>query len=795
MSVFFRVIKRYPHLMAGSLVLLVCFLAYGQITGMYFFLEDYLILYSIQNPNSSDAGYGSGVFGRPYGYAVTPFIPFYHLFGLNPQGYYLVEIILYFLAALAVYFLAKTLTGSRKAAFGSALIFASGYVGSGSLYRLAVGWQNLLAAIFISLSAALYYRYVKNLKMKYYLLAFAFYLFTSEFSFYRAHGIILVILGIEILFNFKPIRSLIRMLPFVLSYWYFYIYSLSGVMDQGSKASSFAKIIFTQENYRFLLTPFKTLENLFIPNQFNFPLLIFIGILFGILTWKRSKLLIYCLIFAIANYLVYFYGSPGTSQETTHRYLTISFVGVALFWGIFLGEVFRSTRKYLFFCILIVITNLVLVRTEQVSLLQNRSQPTRQFWQAFIREVQNLPKQSAIYIDSKNDGISKPARDAALGAGSMSATASFAVYYGLKWQDIYLAETFSELLSLVRDGKVEKDNIYTFFYSRQDGLVNTTQETKKTLWGDGSQVNIGARSDINLTYYSPVILKFSSGVNIDFSSVKYSTETQVDLSRYFPFLLSRDRYYDKVFVTATSEARYAGIGNIKDRDEDSGWKGNDLSWHDKHKEEVILNLGEVRRIGAVRIIPGSLPRVPTKYIYECSTDGASWEQLASFENKIAKAEPFTDKFKNADCAFVKLTIYSTVSDGPPQISEIEVLESKFSDLDIGLADAIEKDPFTFMKSASDIPILSRYFAESGIDGKICVYTDKYKLLEPVCKRYKFRPGIDNNGLFFVDQGGTVLQKIEFLLPSQVKLSIKNAEVEYLTYVQLEKMGYIVRYAN
>ena len=114
----------------GGLILLVSIFAYGQIVGMYFFLEDYLILYSIQHPNSPDAGYGSGIFGRPYGYAVTPFIPFYYLFKLEPFGYYAIEIILYFFAALAVYYLAKNLTGEKRIAFAASLIFASGFIGS-----------------------------------------------------------------------------------------------------------------------------------------------------------------------------------------------------------------------------------------------------------------------------------------------------------------------------------------------------------------------------------------------------------------------------------------------------------------------------------------------------------------------------------------------------------------------------------------------------------------------------------------------------------------------------------------
>lgn len=779
--------KKYPFLLSGSLIFLVCLLSYGKILGMYFFLDDYLLLYSLQHPNLQGGGYGLGVFGSNFGYSAKLFIPFFNLFGLNPEGYYFVEVVLYFLAALTVYFFGKTLTGSRKVALGSALIFASGYVGSDSLYRLAVGWQNLLAAIFITLTATLYYKYTQTPRMKYYVLAFAVYLFTSEFSFYRAHGIILLILGIEVLFNFKPLLSILRMVPFALSYWYFYVYSIRDIIDQGSKSTVFVRKIFTEGNFHFLLTPLKTLENLFLPDKFNFPLLVFIVILVGILFWKRSKVLLYCLIFAVANFIVYFYTSPENSQETTHRYLTISFVGAATFWGIFLSEVLKSTRNYLFFCILIVILNLSLVRSDQVNLVQNRSQPSREFWKSFQRQVPHLNKQSVIYIDSKNDGVSKPARDVAIGAGSMSATTSWAVYYGLLWEDIYLAENFSELLNLVKTKEINPDNMYTFFYSRKHGLINTTKETKKAIFGSGASSNISTLDNINTPFFSPVLLKFSSETSIDFSAADYKAESQVDLSTYLSFLASRDRYWRKVQASSVTETKYAEISKIIDRVSDTAWKGDNLTWAKNQKEEVIIDLGEERAIGAVRIIPATLGRMLTQYSYECSLDGVSWREVGSFQKRIEKLEPFIDKFDSSNCAFVRLVIYATKSDAAPQISEIEILEAKFADLDVDLSDRVEKDPFMFMRSPNDKKIISEYFANNLISGGICIFTDKYNPLQPVCKKYKFKLGAGNNGSFLIEQGGTVLQKIEFLLPPIVKLTVNGATIEYLSFSELEKM--------
>lgn len=778
-----KLLFKHKKILGVALILLVCLLAYGQILQMFFYLEDYLILYSVQHPDSPEAGYGSGIVGRPFGWAVTPFIPFYYIFGLEPQGYYLVEILLYFTASIAVYLFTKTLTGNKYAALGASLVFASGYVGSGSLYRMAAGWQNLLAAIFISLSATLYFKYVKTPKLKYYLLAFVFYLFTSEFSFYRAHGIILVILGIEVFFNFKLLKSIIRMLPFVVSYWYFYVYSLP-FMDQGSKTTTFIRTVFQEGNLNYLLTPLKTLENLFIPDKFNFPILVFLLILGAIMIWKRSKILLYCLFFALANYIVHFYNSPAFAQETVHRYLTVSFVGIAAFWGIFLHSVFKNESKYLLACLLLVALNITLARQEQTEILQNRSGPNREFWQTFQREIKSLQPYSAIYIDSENDGISKPARDAALSAGSLSATTSFAMFYGLKWDEIYLAENFSELLSFVKSGKASRDNIFTFYYSKQRGLVNTTEETKKAL-AEGGSLDIDDIKNINLAYSSPLLLDLTSQVTVDISEAGRASEPNFE--KYLNYFPERDNYYKNTTASVTSEVRYAEIRNIKDRDLETTWRADDTKWTANHDEEIVLNLGGKKEVGLARIKPGHPTRVPTKYSWECSLDLKIWTSLGSFERKPTGSEEFVDKLNNGSCVYLKLIINSTVS-GPPQISEVEVVEERFSGLDFTIADKIEDDPFSYT-SASSRNALLNHFAKNGIVGKVCVYTEKYNTSIPKCIRHNFVLGTSSDS-YFIDQGGLVLQRIEVVVPKQVKVDLQNMRAKRLSYEELDKRGYI-----
>lgn len=784
--------KKCKLFLAGALMFLVCFLAYGKILGMHFYLEDYLILYSIQHPDSPSAGYGSGIVGRPYGYAVTPFIPFYYLFKLNPFGYYLIEIVLYFLAAVAVYFLVLILTKNKNASLGSSLIFSSGYVGSESLYRLAVGWQNILAAIFISLSAAFYYKYIKKPSLKSYILAFSIYLFTSEFSFYRAHGIILIILSLEILFNFKPIKSLIRMIPFALSYWYFYFYSIRDFMSPGATSMTLFHKIFAEKHYNLLLIPLKTLENLFVPDKVNLPLFIFLAVALMALIWKRSKILVYCLIFTAANFLVYFYYSPASSQETAQRYLLVSYVGAASFWGIFLNKVFNDKLKYFLSCSIILVLNLGFSHKEQINILQNRSKPSAKFWQDMQAQVESLPKHSAIYIDSKNDGVSRPARDAAVGAGSMGPTTSFAAYYGLDWTDIYLAETFSELLEFIKVGKVSQKNIYTFFYSKDGGLVNTTDLTKEALSGTKPANSFESLNDISLSYSSPLLLNFSSNARLVPSSPEYSKE-KIDLHHYLQFLSLRTRYYKNVSAFATTQVRYSEVKNIIDENPETSWRADDLAWASTHKEEVILDLGETRTVGGMLIVPASVARTPSKYVYECSQDSITWNNLGSYDRKIEKVSNFYDKFKVSTCHFIKLKVTATEGNGPPQISEIVVIEDGFSDLNTDFANKIDADPFKFVNSPNDIHVLREYLKNNGVNGEVCIDTDK-QANKRMCIKHNFRLGISNDSLF-INQGGTLLQNVEVKLPSQVQIEFKNPTIKYLSLKELDKLNYITKHED
>src|SRR3989344_4088449 len=72
-------------------------------------------------------------------------------------------------------------------------------------------------------------------------------------------------------------KSSLRMAPFLIGYLFNYVFStgnylsLTGNTGNTSLIQSFIRVVFIDRNFTYLLTPFQTLENIFIPDNFILP--------------------------------------------------------------------------------------------------------------------------------------------------------------------------------------------------------------------------------------------------------------------------------------------------------------------------------------------------------------------------------------------------------------------------------------------------------------------------------------------------------------------------------------------
>lgn len=787
-----KILKKNSLLIGILLISLVTILAYGQTVGMYFWQDDNALIFKVQNIQGPAGYFGTGIYdrGSSYRFVATIVYPFYKLFGIEPRGYYIAGIIFYFFAALSSYLLAWVSAKNTKVALTTALIFASGYIGAESIWRISTSLHTSHMLIFLNLTFFFYVLSFRSKKRKwfFYIISLVLFVYTMETGFIRAHGILIVLLAIEFFLNFNLPKSVFKVLPFVFFYTRWYSDA------RGFAALEFIRMkIFKEGNFQILLTPLKTLQNIFIPSSFNFPIVLFLFLIVFILLMVRNKLLWVGLVFMLGPFVVPFLANPNMVLESTHRYITASIFGFSIFISVALYEIFRRKLSfYYLFSILVIGLHLVFVNKDAFIIVRERSMPTRKFYESLLSQVPSLEKFSALYFDVEDDAVAGGQFNNFLAVGSMPTTTSVALRYGLDRSELYLPETFGELLSLIKDGKVEKDRIYTFYYSDDGGLINTTQLTKGALFGKPVSPNLDALDRVNHEFSTPIELKITLGARLARQIVKYNAKSLPNLSLYLDYLVSKENYYKKVKASSVSEWKYQEIRNLVDSDVTTPWLGSRYHWHDQRQEEITIDLGEIRKIAALRMSYFSKNLVPTSYSYHCSIDGQVWNFIEKYAFiPVSDSGDIIDKFLTRSCRYVRVEIHETLEDDSPQLTELEVIESRFANIDFPKAQEIYENPFVYISKPQDLDLVEKYFGKNGVNTKMCIYTDKSK--SPFCQKLKIALNTLRVYSVIVAPNGTRLKAIEIFKPEGIEVKVDRASITTLTYPDLEKRNYIFDY--
>src|SRR3989344_3528651 len=112
-------------------IFIVSVLAIWQLYFYFFSWEEFSFFYAYQNPSEMEMVFGA------HGYANHPMLRqlkfLFEIFGYNPVPYNIINIIIFFLLSLTVYFFSFTVGGlSRKEGLFAGLLFAAGYFGIGT---------------------------------------------------------------------------------------------------------------------------------------------------------------------------------------------------------------------------------------------------------------------------------------------------------------------------------------------------------------------------------------------------------------------------------------------------------------------------------------------------------------------------------------------------------------------------------------------------------------------------------------------------------------------------------------
>lgn len=794
----FKIAKHKTDHMKMVLISLaiIVFLAYGLTLGMYIWQDDNAIMFKLQNLEEGGGNLGHGLYDRntPYRGVIVPLVPLYYLFGLEPIGYFAAGLIIYFLASVTVYFLAKEISNNKNFALGAAMIFAAGFIGGETLWRIYNSIHSILNIIFVCLSLIFYIRAVKQKNVIQYIISLLFFWTAIETGYVRAHGIIFLILGLESVFylNFNLIKSIARVTPFVVLYYYYY----GGNADSGPVRAIITKI-FSDGKIEILFAPFVTLKNIIIPDIFYVPDWLFMTVLILLLVFRRSRILWFSIIFMMQSYLVPFIHNQGQIFASIHRYLTLSLVGLALFYSELFSNFFKQKRFFFGAILIVTIVHLYLIDKEQLRIVGHIGIPTRNFYKQLTTQLPNVPKDSAIYFDVAADSESQNQFYNFFGVGSMPEMTAIAIYYNIDRYDLTLPATYNELLSLLKNNKTSPDKIFTFYFDARSGLINTTDLARQGLFGQASDVKIDDLNAINLKYSSPVEFKFTADTKLEKIDM-FPDKADKNFSKYLKYLLSRNDYYKQVTATASSEWKYQEIENAIDNNLDTSWMAHRGSWHYGRIENVTLDLGLSKEIGALRVNFRSKGKAASKYTYLCSGDNISWKELKKvFRSVTHDSEEVIDKIAPSNCRFIKMVINNTVNEDEPQISELEAVELQYSDLDFAKASQIIQNPFMFVGLKEDKTGLENYLNSNGITAKVCKTTDKRKTPDPLldCQDVNFALNTKQEYSVIIPPDGTVLEKIEINLLPEVKLDLSNPTISFITFKDLLDKGYIFDYSQ
>lgn len=874
------------------LIIVIVFIAYGQTLGMHFWQDDLALLFKLQHPEGRAGSFGEGLWERgSYQYLVVPFVPFFTIFGLDPFGYFLVGILTYLLAAGAFYLMAYELFQNKKPAFFSTAIFAAGYIGSNTMFRIINSWQTNIGLILALLTFWVFVKYLRQKRFITYILSVGLFLTTIELVFIRSHSLILPIFALDFLIgmsviNIKQISFLIfRQFPFWFLWFQWYIRD----PEQGAPGiTSFLHNILIKGEVELLSPFFANVGNIIasdilqmklisivatliespilwlnilttivssmlivvitkiVKTSNKLKILIFIGLLtatvlnlffitknpiwyrdtqsqmssligmqsvilityLAIVLWRShrnaSVALYFGLILLLSQVFGYYSKYPTAIFPTPHRYFSHAFLGFCIVFGsLTYYLVRRFQNRGLWLLLIIVGANLLLSINHQKKFVNEISLPARKFYTDMKNFLPSIQKGDYFYFDVENNDFYERQFSEFFGVGSMPESTALAVYYGVDRYELSRFTDFNEMIFYMDKDNISPNKIHAFYYGSK-GLLDTTYQMRSALEKGSTEEILSIKNNLSptvnlqngsVTPASYNLLSFKGNVLPNVESVSSNpSKTQLDVRHIIDYLLSKQNYYQKVSAKSLSEWKAQEIQYIVDNNPSTSWRGHRIYWHEKRKEQVILDLGTVQSMSGVVWTNWINRLTPTSYTIEISQDGNDWTEVKKVrDGKEREAEEIVvDPFDSSQARFVRFTVFQTLTDDSPALSEIEIIPSPFSDIDPKIATELITNPLNFVSNKEELQsVISQLSSLLTIQVEWEADKGKNVKLIPIGEFGGFR-----DYQVILDPGGTILKNISLTIPSiPTKIEVSTASLRNINLKEIKELGLIKRFVE
>ncbi len=553
--------------------------------------------------------------------------------------------------------------------------------------------------------------------------------------------------------------------------------------------------------------------------------------------WKRRRLLaiaiLFALVWSIANYVGYFVLYPTSIMSSTTRYVMHSFVATVALWAILIellivrpnrqqsrhfelvSESNAKNRQILkqvqddgsvdwlptaIATTVLALIPLSLTIGDQQTWVEQKSGPTRAFYQTMQRLYPTLEYGALIWYDTKRDPTVEHAFGDFFAVGSMPDETALAIYYGIDRYDLKLSSGANNFLGEAFHWKKPSRMLYTFYYDGSQ-LRDTTPHTRAALGGELAPVNVNVT---DVTGVPTGVVGMSTPVLLDMdieASVKPAEELQAsgtwdgnvgDLPTYYRYLNERDRLRRSLKVEVSSEWSGAEKEYLTDGNYDKGWAAHRTIWPVDKQAWAQLELPVAQPLSRVVWHNSHLIRTPIDYQIQTSLDGKTWTTVkdVSGAKERPTGEIVTEDFSATTARLVRMLITTSSTGEAPGLIELEAVPTEFAKIDPALADRLAADPLLGAHDDASKQALAAYLEGHKSLG-ITYQTDRaaHSAHDPInlalssAKHYQV----------MLPASGTTLEQIRFVPPAYLdNVTISNAKISFPTLEKLSDLGFIER---
>ncbi len=854
------------------ILFLVVVISYGQMLKMYVYQDDNAIFFKLAHLEGNAGFLGPGPFGEgPYKYSATPYIPIYYFFGYNTVAYYSLAFVLYFLAAVFVYKVFSEIIGKTSGKI-TGFLFAAGYIASDGFIRLYNSVTTSFTIILASLLLFLYWKFYKTNNYKWYLLSLPIFLAAIEFGQSRTHYLVGVVILFELVFLAfnKPIKSFfpsfLRLTPFLLIFYRYFL------QNADSRSGQIAQLLIAFSKGEFFQSfgIVTTLTNLVIPDWLTSSSILHAPLVFiASLFWRagarkiftnpmlevgdQSKILLFlgCILIAVIaalailikdsqkkkififlsfwmmiNIAAYSAYMPLVTYESIHRYIAHSFLPLVGILGL-LATLFQGKKLRIFLLSVVVlwgIGNLSAAYAMQNNIIENRSIPSRSFYQQLRNYVPQIKKGDILYFDVAENASQRFA-DAII-VSQMPDTASLAWKYGIDRYDFKRFLDFASLAKEIKDVHSDGNNVYTFFYDG-DLLVNTTEQFRQQLAGSSNFQEVTAslpsksetsvqntaegtlltQTEATIQFQKSLSGIFPSELEVDISATPLDygkvscpcfsslddlvkkTTSGINISNVFDYQQHKNEFFKTSKITVSNQWQDRVVENLFDNDNSTVWQADRILWHSK-ETAISIDLGQQEEVDRLVWVNGFANNTPTNYSILVSKDGDNWNTVKRVDKvqKIDGGQLEVVDFPITQARFVKMVITGTISKDSPAVAEVWVVPAKFSDLDITKAETIIGKPLAYLQDGKTSYDILR---DLNYQGKLKIYwkSNKYESWKSSEKSYLVvnYDGVSHQYKFSLPAGGTEISALK-LVPVTIpgELKVNKISARYISLDELSK---------